>query len=46
LIESKYISVSANERVRVDVNGDNGIYFIRVIADNGASIRTVKVIKK
>jgi hypothetical protein len=46
LIESKYISVSANEIVRVDVNGDNGIYFVRVIADNGASIRTVKVIKK
>ena len=46
LIESKYVSVSANEIVRVDVNGDNGVYFVRVVADNGANIRTVKLIKK
>ena len=46
LIESKSLSVASSEIVRVDVNGDNGIYFVRVIADNGANVRTVKVMKK
>ena len=46
LIENKTISVVANEIVKVDVNGDKGIYFVRVIADNASTVRTVKVIKK
>ena len=45
-IESKSLSVTANEIVKVDVNGDKGIYFVRVIADNGTNVRTVKVMKK
>ena len=46
LIENKTIYVTANEIVKVDVNGDKGIYFVRVIADNASTVRTVKVIKK
>ena len=46
LIESKSLSVTANEIVKVDVNGDKGIYFVRVVASNGTNVRTVKVMKK
>ena len=46
LIENKTISVASNEILRVDVNGDKGIYFVRVVADNETTVRTVKVIKR
>ena len=46
LIESKEVYVSSSEIVRVDVNGDKGVYFVRVVADNGKTARTVKIMKK
>ena len=46
LIESKSLSVSANEIVRVDINGDKGLYLLKVKADNGTAVRTIKIVKK
>ncbi|MBP3353867.1 MAG: T9SS type A sorting domain-containing protein [Bacteroidales bacterium] len=46
LIESKQINVSANEGVRLDINGEKGMYIIKVLNANNAAVRTLKVIKK
>ena len=46
LIESKSLSVEANEIVRVDVDGDKGIYILKVVAENQSVVRTIKVVKR
>ncbi len=46
LIESKQINVSANEGVRLDINGEKGMYIIKVLNANNAAVRTLKVVKK
>ncbi|MBR3608944.1 MAG: T9SS type A sorting domain-containing protein, partial [Bacteroidales bacterium] len=46
LIESKSLSVEANEIVRVDVNGDKGIYILKVVAENNSIVRTIKLVKR
>ena len=46
LIESKSLSVEANEIVRVDVDGDKGIYILKVVLPNQSVVRTIKVVKR
>ena len=46
LIESKAVSVLSGEGIRVDVNGDKGMYIIKVKNANNAAVKTMKVIKK
>ena len=46
LIESKQINATTNECVRVDVDGEKGMYIIKVKNNNGTAVRTLKVIKK
>ena len=46
LIESKQVNVTTNECVRVDVDGEKGMYIIKVKNNNGTAVRTLKVIKK
>ncbi len=46
LIESKSLSVDANEIVRVDVDGEKGIYILKVVAENQSVVRTIKVVKR
>jgi hypothetical protein len=45
LIESKQANVSTNEVVRLDVNGEKGMYIVKVLNANGTAVRTLKVIK-
>ncbi len=46
LIESKQVSATANEYVRVDINGEKGMYIIKIKNTNGTAVRTLKLIKK
>ncbi|MBQ3554996.1 MAG: T9SS type A sorting domain-containing protein [Bacteroidales bacterium] len=46
LIESKVMSVSANEGVRIDINGESGAYILRILNEKGVAVRTMKIIKK
>ena len=46
LIESKSLSVVANEGVRIDINGESGAYILRILNENGVAVRTMKIIKK
>ena len=46
LIESKQVNVTTNECVRVDINGEKGIYIVKVKNINGTAVRTMKLIKK
>ncbi|MBR2476372.1 MAG: T9SS type A sorting domain-containing protein, partial [Bacteroidaceae bacterium] len=46
LIESKSLSVDTNEIVRVDIDGDKGIYILKVVAQNQSVVRTIKVVKR
>ena len=46
LIESKQVNVTTNECVRVDVDGEKGMYIIKVKNNNGTAVRTLKVIKR
>ena len=45
LIESKKANVTTNEVVRLDVNGEKGMYIIKVLNANGTAVRTLKVVK-
>ena len=45
LIESKKANVSTNEVVRLDVNGEKGMYIVKVLNANGTAVRTLKVVK-
>ena len=46
LIEEKEFYASQGEGVRVDINGEQGVYILRVIDANGVAVRTMKLIKK
>ena len=46
LIESKQINATTNECVRVDVDGEKGMYIIKVKNNNGTAVRSLKVIKR
>ncbi|MBR5532786.1 MAG: T9SS type A sorting domain-containing protein [Bacteroidales bacterium] len=46
LIEDKVMSVTANEGVRIDINGEQGTYILRILNDKGVALRTMKLIKK
>ena len=46
LIEDKVMSVAANEGVRIDINGEQGTYILRILNDKGVAVRTIKLIKK
>jgi hypothetical protein len=46
LIEDKVMSVAANEGVRIDINGEQGAYILRILNDKGVAVRTIKLIKK
>jgi endo-beta-N-acetylglucosaminidase D len=46
VIESKSIMVAASEGVRVDINGEKGMYIIKVKNANNTAVKTLKVIKK
>ena len=46
VIESKAVNVTAGEGVRVDINGEKGMYIIKVKNANNTAVKTMKVIKK
>ena len=46
VIEDKVMSVAANEGVRIDINGEQGTYILRILDANGVAVRTMKLIKK
>ena len=46
VIEDKVMSVAANEGVRIDINGEQGTYILRILNANGVAVRTIKLIKK
>ena len=46
IIEDKVMSVTANEGVRIDINGEQGTYILRILNDKGVALRTMKLIKK
>ena len=46
VIESKSINAAAGEGVRVDINGEKGMYIIKVKNANNTAVKTLKVIKK
>ena len=45
-IESKAVAANAGEGVRVDINGEKGMYIIKVKNANNTAVKTLKVIKK
>ena len=46
LVEDKVMSVAANEGVRIDINGEQGTYILRILDADGVAVRTMKLIKK
>ncbi|MBQ7820233.1 MAG: T9SS type A sorting domain-containing protein [Bacteroidales bacterium] len=46
LIESKQFNATAGECMRVDINGEKGMYIIKVLNNTDTAVRTLKVIKK
>jgi hypothetical protein len=46
LIEDKVMSVAAGEGVRIDINGEQGTYILRILDNKGVAVRTMKLIKK
>ena len=45
-IESKAVTVASGEGVRLDINGEKGMYIIKVKNANNTAVKTLKVIKK
>ena len=46
VIEDKVMSVAAGEGVRIDINGEQGTYILRILDNKGVAVRTKKLIKK
>lgn len=46
VIEDKVMSVAAGEGVRIDINGEQGTYILRILDNKGVAVRTMKLIKK
>ena len=45
-IESKAVTVASGEGVRLDINGEKGMYIVKVKNADNTAVRTLKVIKK